>query len=278
VQTGAGGLSRTFWRPKGSATLAWTPTQGVDLSLKVARTVGQLSFGDFLANVNLNQNTANAGNDLLVPQQAWEADFEIKKNFQAWGSATWRLYGRWIEDFIDIIPVSGGESRGNILGSATLYGTSMNATINLDPIGWKGARITANGRIERSNLADPLTGDDRPFSSHNYTSGDVGLRYDIPESDWALGGGFQWSVNKPYVRLFEVGQDYEGPIYTYAFIEHKDVFGMTLNLNVFNLTAGQGIFDRTVYTGLRNTSPISFVEHRRLHVSSIWRIQLRGSF
>ena len=278
AQTGAGGLTRTFWRPKGSATLAWTATPGLDLSLKVARTVGQLSFGDFLANVNLNQNTANRGNALLVPQQAWEADFEVRKNLQAWGSATLRLYGRWIEDFIDVIPVAGGESRGNIVGGATNYGASLTATINLDPLGWKGAKINANGRIEDSTLADPLTAIDRPFSSHNYTGGEVSLRYDVPESDWALGGGFNWSINQPYVRLFETGRDYEGPVYTFAFIEHKDVFGLTVNLNVFNLTGGQGLFDRTVYTGLRDRSPVSFVEHRRLDVSTIYRLQVRGSF
>ena len=278
AQTGAGGLTRTFWRPKGSATLAWTATPGLDLSLKVARTVGQLSFGDFLANVNLNQNTAHRGNALLVPQQAWEADFEVRKNLQAWGSATLRLYGRWIEDFIDVIPVAGGESRGNIVGGATNYGASLTATINLDPLGWKGAKINANGRIEDSTLADPLTAIDRPFSSHNYTGGEVSLRYDVPESDWALGGGFNWSINQPYVRLFETGRDYEGPVYTFAFIEHKDVFGLTVNLNVFNLTGGQGLFDRTVYTGLRDRSPVSFVEHRRLDVSTIYRLQVRGSF
>ena len=278
AQTGAGGLTRTFWRPKGSATLAWTATPGLDLSLKVARTVGQLSFGDFLANVNLNQNTANRGNALLVPQQAWEADFEVRKNLQAWGSATLRLYGRWIEDFIDVIPVAGGESRGNIVGGATNYGASLTATINLDPLGWKGAKINANGRIEDSTLADPLTAIDRPFSSHNYTGGEVSLRYDVPESDWALGGGFNWSINQPYVRLFETGRDYEGPVYTFAFIEHKDVFGLTVNLNVFNLTGGHGLFDRTVYTGLRDRSPVSFVEHRRLDVSTIYRLQVRGSF
>jgi hypothetical protein len=278
VQTGAGGLSRTFVRPKGSATLAWTAMPGLDLSLKLARTVGQLSFGDFLANVNLNQETKNAGNVELVPQQAWEADLEIRKNLKAWGSATLRLYGRWIEDYIDIVPVAGGESRGNIEGEATLYGASLNATINLDPLGWKGAKINANGRLEDSTLPDPLTFVDRPFSSHNYTGGEVSLRYDIPKSDWAVGGGFNWSINEPYVRLFEVGRDYEGPVYTFAFIENKDVFGMTVNFNMFNLTAGQSFFDRTVYTGLRDRSPISFVEHRRLDVSTIYRLQVRGSF
>jgi hypothetical protein len=278
VQTGAGGLSRTFQRPKGSATLAWTPTQGLDLSLKVARTVGQLAFGDFLANVNLNQQTQNSGNAQLVPQQAWEVDFEARKNLKAWGSATLRVYGRWIEDFIDVIPVGTGESRGNIIGSATLYGASLNATVNLDPLGWKGAKITATGRIEDSTLSDPLTQVDRPFSSHNYTGGDVTLRYDIPDSDWAMGGGFNWSINRPFVRLFDVGQDYEGPVYTFAFIENKDVFGLTVNLNMFNLTGGQGYFDRTVYTGLRDRSPVSFVERRRLDVSTIYRLTVRGSF
>ena len=279
VQTGAGGLTRTFWRPKGSATLAWTATPGLDLSLKLARTVGQLSFGDFLANFNLGQNTGNAGNALLVPQQAWEVDFEARKNLQAWGSATLRLYGRRIEDFIDIIPVTGGlESRGNIEGKATLYGASLNATINLDPLGWKGAKINANGRIEDSTLSDPLTSVDRPFSFHNYTGGEISLRYDVPSSDWAMGGGFNWSINKPYVRLFEIGRDYEGPIYTFAFIENKDVFGLTVNLNMFNLTAGQGFFDRTVYTGLRDRSPISFVERRRTNISTIYRLTIRGSF
>ena len=278
AQTGAGGLVRTFWRPKGSATLGYTAMPGLDLSLKLSRTVGQLAFGDFLANVNLNQNTANRGNALLVPQQAWELDFEARKNLQAWGSATLRLYGRWIEDYIDIIPVAGGESRGNIVGGATLYGASLNATVNLDPLGWKGAKITANGRLEDSTLADPLTFLDRPFSSHNYTGGEVSLRYDVPESDWALGGGFNWNINQPYVRLFETGRDYEGPVYTFAFIENKDVFGLTVNLNVFNLTGGQGLFDRTVYGGLRDRSPISFIERRRLDVSTIYRLQVRGSF
>jgi len=277
AQSGPGGLVRTFWRPKGSATLAWTPIQGLDLSLKLARTVGQLTFGDFLAGVDLAQESGNAGNVDLVPQQAWEMDFEAKKNLAAWGSATLKLYGRRIQDYIDVIPVDGGESSGNIAGEATLYGASLTATINLDPLGWKGAKIDANGRLEDSSLADPLTGIDRPFSNHNYTGGEVTLRYDIPKSDWALGGGFNWEINRPYVRLFEVGQNYEGP-YTFAFIENKDVFGLTVNLNMFNLTAGQDHFDRTVWTGLRDRSPVLFNEHRRSDISTIYRLTVRGSF
>jgi hypothetical protein len=278
AQSGPDGLVREFWRPKGSLTLAWTLEAGLDLSLKLARTVGQLSFGDFLASVDLAGETGNDGNARLVPQQAWEAEFEIKKSLAAWGSATLRLYGRSIEDYIDIIPVEGGfESRGNIDGKATLYGASLDATINLDPLGWKGARIDADARIEDSSLSDPLTSIDRPFSNHNYTGGEVSLRYDIPKSDWAMGGGFTWDISKPYVRLSEVGQEYEGP-YTFAFVENKDVYGLTVNFNMFNLSGGQGIFDRTVWTGLRDRSPIEFIERRRTDVSTIYRITVKGTF
>jgi hypothetical protein len=93
-----------------------------------------------------------------------------------------------------------------------------------------------------------------------------------------MGGGFNWTHVQPYVRLTEVGKDYEGPIYTFAFIENKDVFGLTVNLNVFNLTGGRGIFDRTVWDGYRDRNPILFVESRRLDVSTIYRLSIKGSF
>jgi hypothetical protein len=278
AQTGPNGLVRTFWRPKGSATLAWTLAEGLDLSLKVARVVGQLSFGDFLASVNLQAQSTNAGNNQLVPPQSWEVDLTARKNLKAWGSASVTLYARLIEDYIELIPVDGGfETRGNV-DSGQLLGLSMTGTVNLDPLGWQGARVNLSAAYEESKVEDPLTLVERPFSGHNDWRGEISLRYDIPKSNWAMGGGFNWTHVEPYVRLFEVGKDYEGPIYTFAFIENKDVFGLTVNLNVFNMTGGRAIFDRTVWTGYRDCSPISFVESRRLDVSTIYRLSIKGSF
>ncbi|MBO0749829.1 MAG: TonB-dependent receptor plug domain-containing protein, partial [Porphyrobacter sp.] len=85
-QTGSMGLTRTFWRPKGSASLAWNVEKGLDLSLKLARVVGQLSFSDFLARVDLDQGNGSAGNVNLVPPQSWELNFEAKKDMGAWGT------------------------------------------------------------------------------------------------------------------------------------------------------------------------------------------------
>lgn len=277
-QSGAGGLTRSFWRPKGSLNLAWQVEQGLDLSLQVARTVGQLSFGDFLASVSLNQDQMNAGNVELVPPQSWEIDFEAVKDLGKWGSTELTVFARLIEDYIEFIPVEGGlETRGNI-DSATLYGMRWNSTFQLEPIGFTGAQLEVTLQVEESELTDPLTGEMRSFGGHQDREIDVELRHDIPGSNWAWGAGFEYNHTLPYFRLGETGFNYEGPTYTYAFIEHKDVFGMTANLSVFNLTDGRAVQDRFVYEGYRDRSPLLFRETQDLSVQPIFNFRLTGDF
>lgn len=278
AQTGPGGLTREFWRPKGSLSLAWTPREGLDLSLKVARTVGQLSFGDFLASVSLQEGNANAGNAQLKPTLTWNTDLEIKKNLGTWGSTTLALYARLDDDYIDVIPLpGGGESPGNI-DDAQLYGIKWTNTFNLDQIGWEGAKLNVNLTVEESELKDPLTGMTRSFSGHQDRQGNVSVRHDIPASSWAWGAGLEYSHVLPSYRMAEISKDYEGPAYTYAFVENKDVFGLTVNAQIFNLTDGRAIFHRTVYSGLRNTSSVLFTENRNLSVQPIFQLRITGNF
>jgi hypothetical protein len=278
AQTGPGGLTREFWRPKGSLTLGWTPHEGLDLSLKIARTVGQLSFGDFLSSVSLQQSTANAGNAQLKPTLSWTSDFEIKQNLGAWGSTTLTLYGKWHDDYIDVIPLpGGGESSGNI-DNARVYGVTWTNTVNLDPIGWGGTKLNVNITMEDSEVEDPLTRLNRSFSYHYDRRANANIRRDIPASNWAWGFGVEYTHSLPYYRLSEIGREYEGPAYTFAFIERKNLYGMTVNFNVFNLSDGRAIYHRTVYTDRRNNSPVSFTENRDLSVQPIFRLQVTGNF
>lgn len=277
-QTGPGGLSRTFRRPKGSINLAWTPAAGTDISVKLERKVGQLDFGDFLARVFLDDDNQNAGNGQLVPEQEWRLELQAKRGLGAWGSTTMRLYTRRVDDFIDVIPVPGGESVGNIAGRATLSGINWTGTITLDPLGWKGAKLDLELEVERSRLTDPLTGEQRAWSWHRNRSFEADLRHDIPGSDWAWGGGMSYGHQLPYYRVYEVGRAYEGPVYTYAFVEHKDVFGATVNFQVFNLNNGRRLMQRTVYDGPRDTSPVRFSEDRNELIGPIFRLEVKGRF
>ena len=278
AQTGPMGLVRSFWRPKGSASLAWTPVKNLDLSLKLARVVGQLSFGDFLARVDLDQGNGSAGNVNLVPPQSWELNFEAKKELGAWGTTTLKLYGKWYQDYIDFIPLPGGvESRGNI-PRAHIYGVEWVSTFKLDPIGLKGVKIDADIKFEDSNIDDPLTGVPHAFSNQYDRVANVSLRHDIPHTDWAWGAGVQYNHVLPYYRLFEVGVSYEGPAYTFLFVENKDVFGLTVRAQFFNVTNGRHIFRRTVYSGFRDTAPVAFHEDADQAVGPIFSVSVKGNF
>lgn len=269
--------SREFWRPKGSVALAWTPEKGLDVSFKARRRVGQLNFGDFLARVFLGENNANAGNGELVPPQSWEFELETKKTLGKWGNTTLRLFDNRIMDLVDYIPIgTTGESPGNLDGGHRL-GVDWTSTIELAPLGIKGAKLDVRLLLERARVRDPLTGQMRPMSEIQDRVLEIGYRHDIPGSDFAYGFNFNNYHFQNYYRLGEVGLGYEGPTFAGVFVEHKDVLGLTLRASAGNLLNGRNRFDRTVWAGRRNSSPVLFTEHRDRLIGPIFSLLLRGN-
>ncbi|MGZ8337838.1 MAG: TonB-dependent receptor plug domain-containing protein, partial [Allosphingosinicella sp.] len=96
TQTGAGGLTRQFVRPKGFVNLAWRPNADLDVSLRLERAVDQLNFFDFVASSNVSAGTSNSGNANLVPPQRWNAQIQARRSLGPWGTLTGRLYGSLI--------------------------------------------------------------------------------------------------------------------------------------------------------------------------------------
>jgi hypothetical protein len=77
--------ARKFFRPKGSVVLGWHPDKTWDISLKLRRRVGQISFFDFLAQPQLQVGRENAGNPELVPPQSWEVETDFAHDLGRWG-------------------------------------------------------------------------------------------------------------------------------------------------------------------------------------------------
>ncbi len=276
-QIGGGGLSRTFYRPKGLVSAAWKASPRLDVNFKLQRRVGQLNFSDFLATVNLTDDRENAGNVELVPTQSWEADLEATRNLGRYGSTNLRLYGRLYDDIVDTIPIGlDGESRGNI-DRATAFGAEWKTTFNFDPMGWRGAKLDARVQVQKTSVRDPLTGESRPISGNLLHLFDVTLRHDIPDSDWAWGGNANYALYSKDYRLTEVGRLWEGPVWASLYVEHKDVMGLTLRGTIGNILAATSMWDRIVYVG-RRTGPIQQIEHRHRLIGPIFSFQVRGKF
>ncbi|WP_425061740.1 TonB-dependent receptor plug domain-containing protein [Qipengyuania sp.] len=277
-QTGAAANTRSFKRPKGSFAATWKPSDDFDVSVTLARRVSQLSFGDFLASVNLNNENANGGNNELVPYQSWNVEIEANKTLGPWGSIQLQARQAWFEDFIDWFPLaSGGEARGNI-GDADRLHLQANATINLDPIGFRGARLDIEAVKRWMSVTDPFTGLDRPFSFDQEGSFEIDFRHDIPSTDWAWGGSLEHFDNAPYSRRFEEGRDWEGPVWGSLFVEHKDVFGFTIQARANNLLGARSFFRRTVFDGPRPDSDILFQEYQDRRIGPIFRLTISGDF
>lgn len=276
-QTGDSARVREFWRPKGALSLAWVPAKGLDLSFKARRRVGQLNFGDFLAQRFLGNDNTNAGNAELVPPQSWEFEFEAKQTLGKWGTTTLRLFDYRITDFVDIIPIgTDGESPGNI-DRARRQGIEWTSTFQLAPLGLRGAKLDAHVYLERSRLKDPLTGEWRPISYTQDRAIEFDFRHDIPGSALAWGWAFSNYHFGQYYRLGEVGRDWEGPNFANVFIEHKNVAGLTVQLTIANILNGRNRFERTVYAGRRNSNPVLFREDRDRLIGPIFRLLIKGT-
>ncbi len=277
-QTGSAANARSFQRPKGSVSLAWKPETGLDVTFEMRREVGQLSFGDFLARVFLDDGNANAGNNELVPSQAWVANLEINKNLGDWGSSTLTVEQRWIEDFIDLVPLpAGGEARGNI-PSARRTKVEWDTTLNLDQAGISGARVELRGEIQETSLRDPLDGRMRPFPDREYRQLDLDYRHDLPGTDWAYGSSLKYRSKTKVFRIGEISRETDGPTFLSVFLENKDVAGLTVNGRVGNLIGGRNGFTRIAYDGARNVAPVLFTESRRLRIGPTFNVSVSGNF
>ncbi|HEX6087759.1 MAG TPA: TonB-dependent receptor [Thermoanaerobaculia bacterium] len=278
AQAGAGGTTRSFYRPKGELSAAWKVSPVTDVNIKLARRVGQLNFFDFLASVNVRDDIQTAANPNLVPEQSWNLDVEGVRNLGTLGSTTLRVYGQLIDDIIDYIPIgASGQAPGN-LDQATVYGIQSRSTFNLDRIGWAGARFDLEMQWQDSEVEDPLTGESRPISNSLQEYLYAALRYDMPNTDWAFGTDYSYALNAKSYRLTEVGRQWEGPLWGAVYVEHKNVGGLTLRAGVHNLFAADSMWDRTVYTGRRTTDPVDYVEHRDRQIGPIFSFAVRGKF
>jgi outer membrane receptor for ferrienterochelin and colicins len=279
-QTGAGGLTRSFFRPKGYLNIAWRPSPALDISARVERLVGQLNFFDFVSSSNVSAGTANAGNANLVPPQRWNGQVQARRNLGPWGTITARLYGSLISDIVDVIPIGAtGQSPGNLDGTATVYGLQWTSTFNFDPLGWRGAKLDLNLQFQRTRLDDPLTGVRRAINENMTRQIEVNFRHDIPSTPWAYGASFNQYRQSAGFRLDQRFRFFDTPGSLGAFIEHKDVMGLTVRAGVDNLLGTNESFSRTFYNGRRRAdgSNLLFTEDRDRFYGPVFSLTISGT-
>jgi hypothetical protein len=270
--------ARKFFRPKGSVSLGWRPAATWDASLKLRRKVGQISFYDFLAQPKLSQDRENAGNPNLVPPQSWEIEGEVGHELGRWGKTRVRAWYHLVDDIIDVIPLADHtEGIGN-LPHATRVGLESTSTINFDPIGWVGAKLDTQIGFERTRVRDPLTGEKRPISGQQNRWLSLSLRHDVPHTQIAYGAQFNYGHMTRNYYLTEVFRSWEGPNWLDVYVEHKDVFGLTVRASVGNVLNARHRRTRYVYEDWRDSSDVAFIQKNNQLIGPVFSFSVKGSF
>jgi len=273
-----GGLTRDFIRPKGFILATYKPEEDTSVRFKVEREVGQLSFFDFIAAVDIVDNIDRRSNFNLVPEQSWNFSLEYDKDFGQGFTVNINPYFNVISDLVDRIPVGDdGDAVGN-LDSAIQYGVDLAVSVKGDRWGWDGTQFDLNMDWRDSRVEDPVTFIDRQLSRDKKTFWHARMRHDIKDTEWAYGAGVREYADYKGFRSFTTDDPtLERPI-TYAFVEHKDILGMKVKAELTNLLNSKEEFTREVFTARRDQGSLDFTEFQSRAFGPILNIEFSGKF
>ncbi len=260
---GAADTARSYWRPKGFISFNYKIDDRNTIRTRFEKSVGQLNFNIFASILNVTEGTTDGQNTSIVPDQFYTATGTYEHRWGKDNVFSVNLNYNYIEDFVTNIPLpGGGEGFGNY-DHASNYGISMNATISTES--WlSGGKITFLSQMKDAKIKDPITGETRKTDSFQCCGALVKLRRDVPNSDWAwelqLNHGTGWYSHRldQKVTLRNSFSDYYR-----AMIQHKDFFGMTLELEVRKPFGGTQHYFREFYDGDRNGAFLGMEERYR---------------
>ena len=276
-QTGNTRVVRDFVRPKGFISLNYKPSETLFLSAKFERYVGQLRFFDFIASVDVNQEREDVTNMNLVPPQGWLLEVEAQRSLGTLGNTTFNLFFEDIEDIVDRIPIEGGGQAPGNINTAKRYGGSFEATFLSDDFLWKGGRADLSFDYSNSRVRDPILGTSRAIGNDFRKSYRLDLRQDFEGSSWAIGGAIDYSEVYPSVRIDEISFYNQSPEILNLYLENKDIGGLTIRANIWNLLGAKNRLERTIYSD-RLSGDVAFSERRSRSFGYSYTVTIEGTF
>lgn len=249
---------------KPSLLLSWSPASLTQIRLRAAKEVGQLNFNDFLFSASLSTGIVTAGSGTLRPTQTKLAEITFEQRFWEEGVVTASARHEELNDVIDLAPVYTDtgfyDARSNI-GSATRDVFEVSSTFPLGPVGIDGARIEFNGQHHRSAITDPATGEVRALSGQNPYRWDVAFKQDV--NKWRMNYGVTYASGFSRIDFRSAGREYRYTRpYITAFAEYQMTQSLTVRAELLNLTGRNFTKIRDEHTGVRNISPLLYIEDR----------------
>lgn len=258
-----------FLRPK--IDYRFDITTSLQLRAGIEKRVSQLSFSDFSATVDGNDEDRNtqAGNPGIAQEQSWRYEFNLEFRLpNDIGVLNSQFYYRDIEDVVDRIDVSPSpdnlqSARGNI-GDGKRYGVNLDLSARLGFLGAPNALFTTGLSLRDSEVVDPFTGKLRRQRNNGRWTARSSFRHDI--TGFGLSYGFNYEMNsnggsgRTEVDIFDTEERIFQPEVS-AFLEKQAFGGYTFRFEANNIWQNEFCRTRTRYVGATADGILEEVEN-----------------
>jgi len=290
-QSGDAELERDFFFVKPHVVLSYSPGQGTQTRVRLAREVAQLDFNDFVSATVFEDDDLALGNPNLRPDRTWIAELGHERRFGELSVVKVTLFHHWITDVLDLLPLSEAfEAPGNI-GDGRRWGVEVENTLPLEWLGLVGARLDLKLRWQDSSVVDPVTGLKRQltaiggfngppaikFRSENKYAYDISYRQDLESARFAWGWAVLAQAKRPIYKVNELEINDEGMLIN-MFVETTRWFGVKLRLDANNLLDYDELRERTIFTGARDLTPVDSRILRTRWAGRRFTLTVSGSF
>jgi len=286
TQSGDVSNERDFSFVKPKIDLRYDMTSNLQLRGTIEKSVNQLSFSDFVASNDDEDNDAatQAGNAQLRQQWQWKYNFRTEYRIpNDVGVLSADLFYNQHKDVIERLDVTRVESRlqsanGNI-GDGWEAGMNLTASVRMGMINLPNLLVTSTLNVQDSEVTDPFLGIKRRFQTFQRGRFTTTFRHDIPSlrANWGMqyfdridGGMSRYdiddiekSVGEPAVNLFA---------------EYIDRRGITYRFDAGALTNGRQFRDRYRYVGRSSNMILEELESRNTENGISYSFKISGNF
>jgi len=273
-----------FLKPKVDWRFDVTPTFQVNWN--VDKTVRQLSFNDFVAasdNQDNDQNT-QAGNANLKQEQVikTELGFELRLPNDIGVVDGAMFYAKHI-DVIDRVDVSSSptslESANGNIGDGKNYGMNLSASIRLHMINMPNLLLTTQFNMQDSEVTDPFLGIDRRFALNDRGRLLLSFRHDIPSlrMNYGLTWNNRFDGGRKRYDIDDIEQTAGDPN-VQAFVEWVAFGGLTFRFDALNITDNLQCRERHRYLGAITSGIIEEFEDQCGGAGRTLALRVNGTF
>ncbi len=276
-------LEKTLKYVKPRLTATWAPRSTTQIRLRVEREVGQLNFGDFVAQGDLNNaGGVTAGNPDLDPEDTWVGEATFEQRFWTKGAVVLTYRHSEIGDVVDRGPVFAPD--GSVFDHPANIGDGvrdilqLSLTLPFDKVGLPGALLKSDIYRRWSHVIDPTTGERRALQGmHNY-DWNLLFSYDLPQYKLTWGFDVFNPFRERYFRFNSI-ETFQLHAFIRTYVEWRPASDMSVRFDLNNVTRRDLRDTYLLYPGPRNASgPPSLDDRLTFKTLQSYAIRIRKNF